>query len=189
MSTARRLHYSYSDYLHALEDSDIKLEYCDGVIYAMAGGTLAHAQLSVNASAVLRQLLKGRCDVLSSDAKVRIEASDLSTFPDASVVCGGQKTSVIDANALINPTLLVEVTSRSTEEYDRGEKLAEYKKIPSLQTVLFISHRTRAITVVQRGKSGWRVRELKAGQQVTIANPKVDFDVDEIYAGVTLDSK
>ena len=189
MSTARRLHYSYQDYLRALEDSDIKLEYCSGIIYAMAGGTLAHAQLSAAAIRILGSLLLDRCDVLSSDAKVRVEASDLSTFPDASVVCGGQKTSAIDSNALVNPMLLVEVTSRSTEEYDRGEKLADYKKIPSLQAVLFISHRSRTVTLVQRFKNGWKEREFRAGERVKINKPACELAVDEVYAGVTLDPK
>lgn len=79
----------------------------------MAGGTLAHAALAASAARVLGQALLGSCQVFSSDLKVRIEASDLSTFPDLSIVCGPQETSAIDPHALTNPTVLVEVTSRS----------------------------------------------------------------------------
>lgn len=70
---------------------------------------------------------------------MRVEATDLSTFPDATVVCGERHVATIDPNAVINPTLLVEVTSKSTEDYDRGEKLAHYEQLPSLVAVLIVS--------------------------------------------------
>jgi len=124
VSTARRLHDRYEDYLRALELSSVKLEYCDGEIYAMAGGTPAHADLAASVMRLLGTALLGRCRVSSSDLKVRIEATDLSTFSDVAVVCGPREVSAIDPNAVINPTLLFEVTSHSTEDYDRGEKLS-----------------------------------------------------------------
>ncbi len=88
MTTARRLHYSYQEYLRLLEQSSFKLEFCQGVIYAMAGGPPTHAALGAAAIGLLRLAPAKDCTVYSSDLKVRIEASDLSTFPDASVVCG-----------------------------------------------------------------------------------------------------
>ncbi len=186
MTTARQLHFSYEDYLRALDDSPIKLEYCAGIIYAMAGGTLAHAELSAAAIGVLRQLLLHRCSVMTSDAKVRVETSDFAAFPDALVLCGERQTSRIDPNALTNPTLLVEVTSRSTEQYDRGEKLAHYQRLPSLEAVLFISHRERRVTLVER-RAGWVTVDLHAGDRVTLTEPAVSFTVDELYEGITLD--
>ena len=185
MSTAKRLHYSYDDYLSLLEQSSFKLEYCDGVIYAMAGGTPTHAALAAAVIGVLRQAVKPSCLVFSSDLKLRIESSDLSTFPDASVVCGPQKVSARDANALTNPAIVVEVTSRSTEDYDRGDKLSHYKQLASLRVVLFVSHRARAITVVQRTSSGWEEKEVRGGERVDTA--EVAFPVDDIYAGIGLD--
>lgn len=115
MSVERQLRYSYEDYLRVLEDSEVKLEYSAGLIYAMAGGTLAHAQLTANATVTLKRAAGRKCTVFSSDARVRVEASDFAGFPDVSMVCGERLTSRIDAHALTNPTLLVEVTSRSTE--------------------------------------------------------------------------
>ena len=73
---------------------------------------------------------------------------DLSTFPDVTVVCGEREVAAIDRNAVTNPTLLVEVTSNSTEDYDRGEKLNHYKQCPSVQAVLFVSHRLPRVTVI-----------------------------------------
>lgn len=112
MSTARQLRFSYEDYLRALERSELKLEYCAGVIYAMAGGTLTHAELAATATGLFGQAVLGRCAVFSSDAKVRVEASDFSASPDVSIVCGARQVSPIDANALVNPSVLIEVTSR-----------------------------------------------------------------------------
>jgi Uma2 family endonuclease len=187
MSTAKRLHYEYADYLRSLEMSALKLEYCDGVIYAMAGGTPAHAQLSAAVIVALHRVLPARCRLSTSDMKVRVEASDLSTFPDVSVVCGEPTVSAIDANAVTNPTVLVEVTSKSTEDYDRGDKLSHYKQIPALQAVLFVSHRTRGITLVERTAAGWDERELRAGEVVSLHTLQVGFSVDEVYEGITLD--
>jgi Uma2 family endonuclease len=187
MSTARRLHHSYDEYLVTLALSAVKLEYCEGEIYAMAGGTPAHADLAASMTRVLGNTLLDRCRVSSSDVKVRVEATDLSTFPDVTVVCGERLRARIDANAVINPTLLVEVTSNSTEDYDRGEKLGHYQQLPSLAAVLFVSHRRPEITVVARTPDGWQRREFRAGESVVVESPSATFAVDEIYAGIELE--
>ena len=187
MTTARRVHYSYEEYLSALEMSDVKLEYCDGEIYAMAGGTPEHADLAAAAIRILSNALLGRCRVSTSDLKVYIEATGLSTFPDVSVVCGDREVATIDRNAITNPTLLVEVTSKSTEDYDRGEKLNHYRQCPSLQAVLFISHRRKQVTLVSRNEAGWDTSEVRPGQRVEVAALELQFSVDELYAGITLD--
>ena len=94
--------------------SSVKLEYCDGEIYAMAGGTPAHADLAAAAIRLLSNALLGRYRVSTSDLKVRIEATGLSTFPDVTVVCGEREVASVGRNATTNPTLLVEVTSKSS---------------------------------------------------------------------------
>jgi Uma2 family endonuclease len=187
VTTARRVHHSYQEYLQLLELSSVKLEFCDGEIYAMAGGTPTHADLGASATRLLGNALLGRCRVSSSDLKVRIEETDLTTYPDVTVVCGERRTASIDANAVINPTLLVEVTSSSTEGYDRGEKLSHYKQIPSLVGVLLVSHRRRQVTLVERTPDGWDQRELRAGEVVTIETLALSMSVDELYAGIALE--
>ncbi len=188
MTTARRLHYTYEDYRRALAISEVRLEYLDGEIYAMAGGTPAHGALAVAMAAVLRQRLLGRCTVYSSDVNIHVEATGLGTFPDGSVVCGETQTLAIDKDAVVNPVLLVEVTSKSTEDYDRGEKLSHYKQLSSLKTVVFVSHRSLRVTVVQRAASGgWNEREFRAGETVLIDEPPLQFAVDEIYQGIVLE--
>jgi Uma2 family endonuclease len=167
--------------------SEMKLEYCDGEMYAMAGGTPAHADLAASAIGILRAALMGRCRVSTSDLKVRIEATALSTFPDVSVVCGDRELANIDRNAVTNPTLLVEVTSNSTEDYDRGAKLEHYKQCPSLQAVLFVSHRRQQVTVVSRNGDAWNTREYDSGQLAEVSALHLSFAVAELYAGIALD--
>ncbi|MDX2013269.1 MAG: Uma2 family endonuclease [Myxococcaceae bacterium] len=187
MTTARRLHYSYEEYLEALKRSELKLEFHAGNLYAMAGGTVAHAALSANATFILRRELKP-CTVFSSDLKVRIERTDMATFPDVSVVCGPVERSPIDAHALTNPIILVEVTSRSTEDYDRGEKLSHYQQIPAIRAVVIVSHRQRSVTVIRRAGQGWVEQDMRAGELVELTEPKLTFSVDELYEGVTLEA-
>ena len=188
MTTARRLHYTYEEYLAALAMSEVKLEYCDGEIYAMAGGTPAHAELIASVIGLLHSAFHGRCKVHASDLKVRIEATGLSTFPDATVVYGDRILAAIDSMAITNPTLLVEVTSKSTEDYDRGEKLNHYKQCPSLKSVLIVSHRRVQVTAFERVGGVWQQREHRAGERVTLDDPALAFAVDELYAGIALEA-
>jgi Uma2 family endonuclease len=188
MSTARQLRYSYDDYLRALEASPFKLEFSSGLIYAMAGGTLAHGELSVRLSSLLSRSLDGTCRTYSSDVKVRVDVSDFAAFPDVTVGCGEPQRSRVDANALANPSLIIEVTSRSTEAYDRGEKLAQYQQLPSLRAVLFVSHRERLLTCVSRGaKGGWQTVDAREGQTISLDEPRLTLAVDAVYAGIALD--
>lgn len=187
VSTARRLHHSYEEYLSALGMSAVKLEYCEGEIYAMAGGTPAHADLAASITRLLGNALIDQCRVSSSDLKVRVEATDLTTFPDVTVVCGERLLARIDRNAVTNPTLIVEVTSNSTEDYDRGEKLGHYKQLPSLAAVIFVSHRRKHVTVVERTAEGWDQREYRAGETVAFDNPRLSVAIDELYAGIELE--
>jgi Uma2 family endonuclease len=187
VTTARRVHHTYQDYLAALEMSDVKLEYCDGEIYAMAVGTPTHADLAAAATALLVNALRGQCRVSSSDLKVRIKATDLSAFPDVTVVCGERRVSSRDKNAVTNPTLLVEVTSHSTEDYDRGEKLSHYKQCPSVAAIMIVSHRRAQITLIERAGASWEQREVRSGEDVVLRQPALGFPVDELYAGIALE--
>jgi Uma2 family endonuclease len=111
VTTARRVHHSYEEYLRALEISGVKLEFCEGEIYAMAGGTPAHAELAGAITRLLGNALLGHARIASSDLKVRIETTDLSTFADVTVIYGERKVATADRNAITNPSVLVEVTS------------------------------------------------------------------------------
>jgi len=175
---------SYAEYLAREAESEVKHEYLRGGVFAMAGGTPEHAALALAVGAELIAALRGRpCRAYSSDLRVRIEATDLSTYPDLSVVCGQLETSKIDPHAATNPCLLVEVLSDSTEAHDRGQKFAHYRRIPSLREYLLVSQVEPRLEVYTKNDAGqWVLREAGPGEQLTLSSIEgVVLDVDTIY--------
>lgn len=182
--TTRRHHrYTYAQYVGLALHSDIKLEFLDGEIYAMAGGTEDHAALSVAVSAALLGAIGDRpCRVNSSDLRIYVESVGLATFPDGSVVCGPlQQHAPSPASTGLNPMILVEVTSDSSEEYDTGDKLEMYRTIPTLQEYIVVSHRERRITVHRRDGERWITRSAIVGGKVSVESLGTELVVDAIY--------
>jgi Uma2 family endonuclease len=190
MVQARRLHrYTYAEYVALEVRSPTKHEFLDGEIYAMAGGSEEQSALAAEVLRALGNAIGDRpCRTHTSDLRIYVEAAGLATFPDGTVICGPlqQHPPSPDATAL-NPQVLVEVTSDSSEEYDTGEKLAMYRTIPSLRDYVIVSHRERRITVHQRGDdSAWSVRVAIAGGSVTVPSLGAVLAVDEIYRGSSI---
>ncbi len=182
MSTsARRLHYTYAQYLALEEESSVRHEFLDGEIYAMAGGSPDHAALAATVIRIVGGRLPPSYRMFTSDLRVRIADSGLSTYPDAAVICGRTLRATDDALAVVNPVLLVEVTSASTEDYDRGEKLRHYKSLPSLREVLFISHRGPELTLHRREEAAWVVLTAGPGGELELASLAARIAVDEVY--------
>ncbi|MFN0080190.1 MAG: Uma2 family endonuclease [Prosthecobacter sp.] len=128
------------EYEAVLEKSVEKLEFRNGQIIMMAGGGDTHSLVKGNAIHQLKAALSKRpCRVYDSDMKVKIEASSLNTFPDAAIVCGKPQFKNDKRNTLLNPGVLIEVLSDSTEAYDRGEKFWHYRHLPSLRTYVLLS--------------------------------------------------
>jgi Uma2 family endonuclease len=178
---APRHRYTYEDYLAVERTSPIKHEFFDGEIYAMAGGTPTHAQLAARLIVLLGNLT-ARHSVFTSDLRVLIPATGLATYPDISVIEGMPQHLPRDRDAITNPVLLVEVSSPSTESYDCTEKLAQYQQLPTLQHVLFVSHREPRLTLVSRGSEGaWTTMEAGPGEILTLTALGVTLSVDEIY--------
>ena len=174
------MHYTYADYL-ALEDfSPIRHEYLDGEIYAMAGGTPDHAIVAGSIIGILRELTRGTCRIGTSDLRVRTP-SGLSTYPDGTVICGATERAPDDPNAVTNPLILIEITSNSTEDYDRGEKLQHYQSLPSLREILIVSHREPRITLYRREERGWTSSEALAGGEVSLPSIGGVVRVDDVY--------
>lgn len=185
MSVApRRMRYNLADYLALEEESPIRHEYLEGEIYAMAGGSPDHAAL---AAAVLRLVgarLPRGCRAFTSDLRIRVESTGLTTYPDAAVVCGKTQRAADDPLAVVNPALLVEVTSRSTEEYDRSAKLQHYQSLPSVREILIVSHREPWLTLHHREPGGaWMISEARAGGALALACTGAELRVDDVYAG------
>lgn len=187
MTPARPLHrYTYADYVALEQDSPTKHEFFDGEIYAMAGGSEEHSALAAAVLWALRSAVGDRpCRVHTSDLRVYVEAAGLATFPDGSVICGPLEQHGPSPRATaLNPLVLVEVTSDSSEEYDTGSKLAAYKTIPSLREVIIVSHRERRITVHHRASGGeWSARVGITSGAVGVPSLGAELVVDEIYKG------
>jgi len=184
VTTAFPLHrYTFADYLLLEQESSTRHEFLDGEIVAMAGGTPEHAALAMAAGRQLGNQLQGtKCRVFSSDLRVRVPATGLTTYPDVTVVGGRTERDPESEATVTNPTVVVEVTSDSSEDYDRGGKLSQYQTIPSVTAVVIISHRESRVEVWSRTGSDWARTEARRGQQVAIAPLGANIDVDALYA-------
>jgi Uma2 family endonuclease len=175
---------SFAEYLAVEDRSDIRHEFLDGNIYAMAGGTPEHAALVAAFIQQLGNALRGKpCRVYSSDLRVRIRETGFTTYPDVTVICGQLETDTEDRLAAVNPLVLVEILSESTEAYDRGAKAAHYRRIPSLREYVLVSHIEPAIEVHRRSDAGhFELHEARKGERVILASLGIELDVDSLYA-------
>ncbi len=188
--TKRLHHYTYCDYIAVERDSPTKHEFLDGEIYAMSGGTAEHAALAAETLYLLMAAVRDKpCRVYTSDLRIYVEAVGLATFPDGIVVCGPlEQHQSSPESTCLNPTVLLEVTSDSSEEYDTSTKLESYRTIPTLRDYIIVSHRERRITVHSRANDQeWTTRSATAGGHVDIGSIDADLSVDQIYRGSSID--
>jgi len=166
---------------------DERHEWVDGAVYAMSRGSPEHGRLTGRVIArILTPLLDQGCEIFSSDTAIFIEAARHHTYADASVVCGPLITRTVhDKNgqsigeAIVNPTLIVEVLSDATERYDRDGKFEAYQKLSSLEEYVLVSQSERRIEVRTREGSAWTVRVAREAETVVIHGR--DLSVDTIY--------
>jgi Uma2 family endonuclease len=150
----------------------------------MAGGSPRHNFLSNATGAELRAALRGKgCHVLSSDQRISAKRDERYVYADAVVVCGGAEMEAGTSDVLTNPKVVVEVLSRSTEAYDRGEKWDAYQRLPSLTDYVLVSQTAKQIEHYQReGDGSWRYRRRESGDVVTLSNG-ASVAVDAVYEG------
>jgi Uma2 family endonuclease len=142
------------EYLEFERNSEIKHEYYDGEIFAMSGASETHNLIVVNVLGELRSQLKKRpCWVYPSDMRLKIETTKLYTYPDVMIVCGERKFDDDHKDMLLNPDVIIEVLSDSTESYDRGKKFGHYRKIGSLKEYVLISQNTPKIEKFVRAEN------------------------------------
>jgi len=177
---------TYAAYLAFEAASDTKHEYVNGEVHAMAGGTVAHGALSAAVITSLSRALEDRrCRVLSSDVRVRAQATGFACYPDVTVVCDKLEVADDDPHGVINPTMIVEVLSESTEAYDRGAKAAHYRRIPSLREYVLVSQSEPLIEVYRRNERGnWELFvEARRGERAELLScgAPIILDVDALY--------
>lgn len=179
---APRSHLSHAQYLDLEAQSPVRHELVNGEVFEMAGGTPAHGALAAALVGDLRAGLRAKpCRVFSSDVRVLVKETGLATYPDLSVVCGSLETAEGDPDAIVNPVLLAEVLSPSTEAWDRGGKAAHYRRIPSLREILFVSPEGR-LEVQRRSERGvWELVEARVGERLELQSVGVVLDVAELF--------
>lgn len=179
---APRHQYTFQEYLELEEMAGVRHEFYEGEIYAMAGGTPEHAAMAAAVTASLVTQLRGSpCRVYSSDLRVRVLATGLATYPDVTVICGPTERDPSSPNHVTNPRLIVEVLSRSTADYDRGEKLQHYQQISALEAVVLVDPAAPRIELWARGPNGWHSEQFAAGEVVTLAAIGAVLSVDDVY--------
>lgn len=175
---------SYPEFVEFEKNTQQKHEFLRGEVLAMAGGSPEHAALAAAFIGELsQQALRGKpCRVFSSDAAVYVEATDLQTYPNVSVVCGELKTASENQHAITNPVVLVEVLSASTEGYDRGAKAGHYRQLGSLRELVFLAQDEPRIEVQRRGESGqWEIWEARRGESIELRSLGISLSVDAVY--------
>lgn len=177
-------HYTLEDYLSVEEMSDVRHEFLNGQIFAMAGGTPEHAALSAAIVVVLGIKLRGsQCRTYSSDLRIRVLATGLATYPDAAVICGPVQRDPASASHVTNPTVVIEVLSPKTEDYDRGKKREHYQRIETLREYVLIAQDRQCVDVFVHSASGaWEQTTYGEADIVTLASLGVSFSTTELYS-------
>jgi len=150
-----------AEYLAAERRSREKSEYVNGRIYAMAGATRAHNLIAGNLFAELRAQLRGRpCEAYVNDMRVKVQRTGMYIYPDVAALCGEPLLEDENLDTLLNPGVIVEVLSRSTESCDRGEKFAHYRRLDSLQEYVLVAQETARIEHFRRVGDHWVLTEI-----------------------------
>jgi len=184
MSAEPHRRVSLEDYLAAERQAETKSEFLNGEVFAMSGASRQHNLIAWNLSGALYPQLKERgCEAYVGDMRVHIPATGLYTYPDLAVVCGEPRFEDEELDTLLNPTLLVEVLSPSTEGYDRGRKSAHYRTLDSLGEYLLVSQDEVRVELFTRQEDGhWLLSEAsRLDETVTLGSIGCVLRLADVY--------
>jgi Uma2 family endonuclease len=184
MSTQPKIRYTADEYLALERAAEYKSEFHAGEIFAMAGASEAHNLIVANIVGELRSQLKGRpCKTYPSDMRLKVAPTGLYTYPDVMVVCGKALLDDEEQDTLLNPTLIIEVLSASTESADRGSKSGHYRKLESLQEYLLVSQAEPHVEHYTRHPgSRWLLTEAEGLQsEISLSSVECVLPLSEIY--------
>ncbi len=174
-------------YLELERKAEFKSEYYKGEVFAMSGARRNHVVLTHRFASLLSDALVERgCVTLPTDMRVHIPTSGLYTYPDIAVVCGEEEYLDDTFDTLLNPVLLVEVLSESTEDYDRGRKFAFYRQIPSLREYVLVAQDRKAVEAHRLNeRDNWELFEASGdGASLTLESVGVRVELDTLYRQV-----
>ncbi len=192
MGAAEKTLHSIVDYLTYEDESQEKHEYHDGYIVSMAGGTWNHGVISANTISAINNRLKNKnCTASTSDVKVSAQKVNNYYYPDGLVICGKPRFEGNRKDIILNPTLIVEVLSKSTESYDRGEKFAMYRTIPSLQEYVLVSQKTEHIESFFKNEQGvWQLAEAKGTEGILpLYSLEIELPLADVYRKVIFEEE
>ncbi len=181
---------SIEEYLEMENTSMEKHEYYKGEIFAMSGAKVPHVMISDNILTVLKQKLKGKsCKPFGSDLRIHIEVNTLFTYPDISIICGEIITLDNDDYNVLNPAIIIEVLSKSTKNYDRGEKFKLYRDIPTLKEYILADSESIHLEVFRLNENNhWELEEYNAVENfLFIKAIDEKIGISEIYEGVNIE--
>ncbi len=187
MSTLSNPFLSPEQYLEIERKAEQKSEYYNGEMFAMSGVSRRHDRINVQLTSLIALHLRGkRCEAFSANMRVLATPSGLYTYPDLSVACEEPQFADPHVDTLINPALLVEILSPSTENYDRGKKAKLYRGIPSLQELLFITQDSYEVELYRRQPDGtWSLIEAKGLESaITLTSIGYTLSLRELYERV-----
>jgi Uma2 family endonuclease len=179
--------YSPEEYLALERNASYKSEYYAGEIFAMSGASRAHNLIVINVATLLNNQFEDRdCEVYANDMRVRTPDSLSYTYPDVAVVCGESKFEDEVVDTLLNPILIVEVLSPSTETHDRTKKFADYRKITSLMEYILVAQEECRVTQYIKQSGGtWLFQESnRLEEKLYLASIDCDLVVEKIYRKV-----
>jgi Uma2 family endonuclease len=191
MSTLPTPPLTAEQYLEIERKAEFKSEFFNGEMFAMSGGTPDHSRLAARwISLIDRHLLDKECSVYTSDLRLLVEEARLYTYPDASVVCGALQLAPHQSDVFVNPVLLVEVLSPSTEQYDRGPKVKLYRTIRSLRECLLISQTSPEIELYRReNDENWSILTAKGLDSVLeLTSIGYRLALRDLYRGILPDA-
>lgn len=191
MASTTAIAVSPAEYLRLERQADVKHEYRDGEIVEMAGSSRQHNLLNTNLIGLLYQQLRdGAFEVYPNDMRVKVSDTGLYTYPDASVVGGEPEFEDAEVDTLLNPIVLFEILSPSTESYDRGEKFANYQTIDSLQEYILISQdRMRVDHYTRKDDIEWSFRAANGPEAVVeLSSLGCAVKLGELYHKVPLEN-
>lgn len=170
MSSVPKRRLTPAEYLAIERKAEFKSAYFNGEMFAMADTSRWHVRASINLSTeIVRQLRDSPCEVYNSDMRVKISPTGLYTYPDLSIVCDGPRFEDDVLDTLLNPRVIFEVLSKSTEAYDRGRKFGQYRQIVSLREFVLVSQTEPLIERYLRQADGdWLLSEFKGLEAVLV---------------------
>jgi Uma2 family endonuclease len=192
MSTVPTRRLTPQEYLALERLAEFKSEYLRGEVFAMAGASYKHTLAKDNLAGETRNQVKnGPCRVLTSDMRVRVDATGLYTYPDIAIVCDEPRFEDEVLDTLLNPRALVEVLSDSTEKYDRGAKFGHYRQIPSLQEYVLVAQDQPLVErYVRQADDSWLLTVFQGLEQTfAFATVPVQVPLAEIYSGVSFSDR